>query len=427
MKISKFNIVKAYGDSKIIYNTLTDGILLLNSSDIKLLDNLTENYFNTKNQAEQLLLDNLIKGRMIVEDDCDEIDYLRTLRNQLFYSTDELLLTIAPTLNCNFDCPYCYEKGRRSNTMDEKTIDQTINFILALAEDKEVINICWYGGEPLLKVDIIEKISKEVLKRKAKTTEYFASIVTNGYYLDQEMARRLKELAVHSAQITIDGDEKTHNSRRKLKNGKETYQRIINNIKEVANTLNINIRMNIDRTNKNAPYKLMQNIDPQIKELVNLYLAPITESDNNRNPLCLGKEEFAHLNLDFKQNYEKTQNFFNNTDLHIEGCGATVPDSFVIGPLGELYKCWNHIGDKKKQVGHVKTGVKFNYLMNKFINEDPLSEKCYNCPVLPLCFGGCADYRQLKDGRDCCEEKYIIEDKLINFVKKKLESEVINE
>lgn len=46
----------------------------------------------------------------IVEDDVDEIENLRISNLRGKFSNRVLNLTIAPTLNCNFSCPYCYER-----------------------------------------------------------------------------------------------------------------------------------------------------------------------------------------------------------------------------------------------------------------------------------------------------------------------------
>lgn len=50
---------------------------------------------------------------MLVEDDKDEFAEL-LIRNKIErFADSNLTLTIAPTMACNFCCPYCYEKGER--------------------------------------------------------------------------------------------------------------------------------------------------------------------------------------------------------------------------------------------------------------------------------------------------------------------------
>lgn len=61
---------------------------------------------------------------MLVEDDKDEFAEL-LIRNKIErFADSNLTLTIAPTMACNFCCPYCYEKGREYITMSETVQDQ---------------------------------------------------------------------------------------------------------------------------------------------------------------------------------------------------------------------------------------------------------------------------------------------------------------
>ena len=45
-------------------------------------------------------------------------------------------------------------------------------------------------------------------------------------------------------------------------------------------------------------------------------------------------------------------------------CGAISLNSFVIGPDGALYKCWNDIGYSERSIGNLEKGIK---LTNKFV------------------------------------------------------------
>ena len=64
----------------------------------------------------------------------------------------------------------------------------------------------------------------------------------------------LKDIGVSEIQITLDGEEATHNSRKVLShnNGANVYKKTIENIVMAceANFANINIRVNIDKNNQ---------------------------------------------------------------------------------------------------------------------------------------------------------------------------------
>jgi uncharacterized protein len=52
---------------------------------------------------------NILKTNGFLIDDFDEVSYLR-FGNKLVCSDDELLsILITPTMECDFNCPYCFE------------------------------------------------------------------------------------------------------------------------------------------------------------------------------------------------------------------------------------------------------------------------------------------------------------------------------
>ena len=85
--------------------------------------------------------------------------------------------------------------------------------------------------------------------------DYSASITTNGYLLNERIIHQLiLDYRVNNFQITIDGDEESHNFQRVLRNGKGSYSKILENIKGLQNSnLNFycNLRFNISKENFN--------------------------------------------------------------------------------------------------------------------------------------------------------------------------------
>jgi uncharacterized protein len=83
--------------------------------------------------------------------------------------------------------------------------------------------VTWYGGEPLLGIPVIERLTskfKEICERKK--AEYTAGSI-NGYLFTTKIVKQLLGLGIDFAQITVDGPKETHDSRRPLVGGGQTY------------------------------------------------------------------------------------------------------------------------------------------------------------------------------------------------------------
>ena len=102
------------------------------------------------------------------------------------------------------------------------------------AERKKNIHISWYGGEPLLAKDAVWDLSKQFLKSCETFGAYYsATIITNGYLIDDETVENFLKYKIVKVQITIDGPPDIHNKRRKLKNdSKPTFDVILKNVKK---------------------------------------------------------------------------------------------------------------------------------------------------------------------------------------------------
>lgn len=400
MKYSNFNNIIDIKDGKIIYNSLSGGVLKLNQIYAnQLLDNP-----NVTGISEELF-ENLKKGCMIIEDDVSEIDRIILKERISRFSKDTLGITIAPTLKCNFACDYCYEAGCNYSSMDDSTTQATIDFIMGKIKNIKHIGITWYGGEPLLMMDTIERISKELINNKPDDVQYHSSIVTNGYNLNAECAMKLKELQVSKVQITIDGPPHIHDKRRKLHNGDGSFERIMNNICESSDIIPIVIRINVDKTNIEHLQELLTLFENYgIKNKVPFYIAPVDDvAAKCKNPSCFTCGEFSEKQIAFLK--ESTLRGFNVISIPQSTnyiCGAVSMNSFLIDPLGDIYKCWDDIGRKDEKIGDIFNGISNNGNLEKWLLYDSFeSKECKECSLLPSCLGGCP-YYFFKTGKHKC-------------------------
>ena len=79
-----------------------------------------------------------------------------------------------------------------------------------------------------------------------------------------------------------------------------------------------------------------------------------------------------------------------------KGCCATKPYATVIGPKGETYRCWEHIGHPNLETGNISHPKLSNPdLFRAFImhGHNLNDKKCLDCGFLPICQGGCPNKR----------------------------------
>lgn len=106
------------------------------------------------------------------------------------------------TNECNYRCLHCYNCSGENNIVESELSDtEFINFFRDLG-DIMIHSICFCGGEPLLKKDLIVKCCKEI-KKKNPTVNL--SMVSNGYYLTEDILNELIEGGIKHIQISLDG------------------------------------------------------------------------------------------------------------------------------------------------------------------------------------------------------------------------------
>ena len=410
---SKYNILsKSEKYGYLLFNTMSLAFIRINEQDIDMWKKLREtpdSYTNFQNY------DFLIKARILVDNQEDDLNvYLAdVLKNR--YNSSDMALTILPTRGCNFGCIYCYEQDRPNVLMNEQTEKAIVKFVCSNSNLKR-LSVVWYGGEPLLNFDSMVRLTKMF---KQLNIEYSAKIVSNGYLLTKEKADLMKDLAIRNIQITFDGSEEIHNQRRFLLGGQPTYRKIMDNLKyllSINKEITIDIRTNIDRRNKDDYNKFYQDFKSEINDKrVTMYPGCVSDLLSSE---CVSPEfniseggYKAQFILDIFDKYGiEIKSFLPKYRRH--SCVASKYFAFVIGPEGELYKCWRMVGNQKEAIGNVNDGsfdmVKFSkYLIGA---DYTLDSKCLQCEFITLCGGGCPLVRMRNKYEKislnhCCPEK----------------------
>lgn len=316
----------------------------------------------------------------------------------------DVALTICPTMGCNFDCPYCFENhrpGRMSPETQENILALARRLLKAAGE--KALRVAWFGGEPLLMPDIIEKLSCRLMAlAAAQGATYSASIITNGYLLTQDVADMLERCRVQHAQITLDGIGPAHDKTRHLAGGGPTFEHIVENLRTLRLPFSVSLRHNIYAGNRSqvAPLaKLAEQLAAQSGNHIACHTAIVHESNaataRNAQVRLLCGEEADELELS-----SQADGFHTGSGIY---CGAQRLYAVGVDDKGRLYKCWEDVDKPERSFGTARDwdpadpiatadapDLLIRYLNTALPTDDP---ECGDCPFLPQCAGGCPNRR----------------------------------
>jgi len=424
-KKSMYNIeVDSTNDGRILlFNTRTSAFGIMDSESKKIYNSI-EKY--QRDDFENLTLkkisDSFLSNGYIIAEDIDELGIVKLKERFSKYSGKHLCLTIAPTLDCNMSCPYCFER-ENPIYMNNDTQEALIRFAESYIKlnNCESVQVVWYGGEPLLAKDAVLNLGRRFIELCAnEEVEYSSFMVTNGYLFDKETAQILfDDCAIKNVQITVDGMPEEHNVRRVLRNGKDSFDTIIKNINDCKDFININLRMNLDKLNVESARKFWTFAisEKGWGKNPNISISPVFDynPELNYQDNLLSDKDFSieHKKL-LKCLNENISDFPINALLpqcHNGYCGAVKYGNYVIDSDGDFYTCWSCIGNKAKSIGNVKNGIKINTEYIKWLMHEP-NPTCESCVLLPVCSGGCPYFYFLNNEPQCDIIKHTYKEKL---------------
>lgn len=379
--------------SEYLYNSLSNTLIELDCMIKETVDSLKNGNIKACDVKDKELINDLEKVKVLVENDEDELYSLHYNANLYRYNPEKIYLTIAPTQDCNFDCTYCYESDRPSIYMSEDVENGIIDYLNA--SSVKLMNLVWFGGEPLLAVQTIESLYQKIKELNIKIDESF--IITNGFLLELDVFKRLLDCQITDFQITIDGIEEYHNARRPLKGNGDTFSTIVRNVRNaldycVKSNIKVRfyVRVNIDKTNKMQFFEVKKMFSDYSSKLITIHPG-LTKDHSCMDASCMATKEFVDFHLDiFKELGVRLMDFYPNNIL--TECFTRHLTSYLIGADGKMYKCWHDLGNPSKEIGNIIRYKEVDsLLLSKYVlGTDPyLDKKCTKCKYMPICGGGC--------------------------------------
>ncbi|NES70719.1 MAG: radical SAM protein, partial [Okeania sp. SIO2D1] len=219
MKASRYNIfVPLRHGRTLAYNSLSRALAVWEKGE---QDSYEFYRDRTSVSFADPALRDLVYGGYLVEEDIDELAILEKHYNAHRFNPQVMTVTIAPTLDCNFGCDYCFQgQDKPIDVMGEDVQNAIVHLVERAAPGIKSLGIAWYGGEPLLRPQIIKSLSDRLIEVcKGHSLKYEAMIVTNGYRLTPDVVKALYERNVKQIQVTLDGTPEYHDRRRILLSG----------------------------------------------------------------------------------------------------------------------------------------------------------------------------------------------------------------
>jgi uncharacterized protein len=409
LRLSRYDVVVERGDKVWVHNGLSGAVVSVGAEEWRQVGRFVA---GESDRASLQVLRDLTANRMLVSDEVDELAVLESRYRTGTADRSSLGLTIVTSLGCNFDCPYCFE-NKPPSMLSAETERLLVEVVDAQLPTIERFDVTWYGGEPLLAQDRIDRLSEVFLERSSACgVHYSASIVTNGYLLTSDVARRLGELGVGEAQITLDGPAETHDLMRPLRSGRGTFDVIVENVLDCADLLSIAIRVNLDVSNAEDYTGLLDLlVERGLAGRVTVYPGRIVAYPDQAGapsesyaPHCFTLPEFADVERAFLA--AAFQRGLASPALPSPvstPCTAVRVNDLVVGSRGELYKCVDSVGNPHEVIGHLKRWRDPDDRVLKWLRYDPFADEgCRTCIALPTCMGGCAHNEMTAPGDSKC-------------------------
>ena len=270
---------------------------------------------------------------------------------------------------CNLRCKYCFTNSPKGDHVKEYLDYDAIANLANQADELGYFEFDLQGGELLLQPKKLFKVLEAI-----KPERFYLYLTTNGYYLDEKMAKRLAEYQVSRVSVSIDSmDEKIHDE---IRGRKESWKRAIAALEHVKNAgmdpyLNITVghyNANTDHFkqlldySKQKKYKTLLNV--AVPSGMWQKMDEIICDDNDREYLRKIRKEYKNL----------VRNVWNPFDKnHEKILGCTTVNRLYITPIGDVLVCpYVHIkiGNIFKQP--LKEIVDFGFRIKHFKNHSDL-------------------------------------------------------
>lgn len=310
--------------------------------------------------------------------------------------------------DCNFRCRYCFaDEGAYHSvreSMSLETAKKAIDFLIENSGKRKVLEADFFGGEPLMNLQVIKDTVAYARKRGEECGKKFLFTTTTNALLLNDDVIDFFNREMENVVLSLDGRKEVHDAIRKSVNGKGTFDLVMPKIKKfisLRGDKSYYVRGTFTAKNldfsKDVLFIADQGVDSISMEPV---VTDIPDLKIKESHLPKIKAQYEKLCDEYLKRYAEGRgfNFFHfNIDLEggpclskrVSACGAG-NEYFSVVPNGDIYPCHQFAGDKSFKMGSVYTGIERKDIREKFKNSCLFTrKKCKDCFAKFICSGGC--------------------------------------
>lgn len=415
-----------------IYDRFSNNIINVDEFIFEYLDDLEDNcdrFLNNnliekKNSAKKEILDlqhnhNTLKPFIIPK--------LPDIKGAYPFVEKRLFtVTLYLTSDCNFNCKYCYrhQKNYIPLYMSWDIAKKAIDFLLQNASSDNLY-ISFFGGEPMLNFDLIQKA---VLYSSGIKKDITYSITSNGSLMTPDIVNFLVKYNINLT-ISLDGPEGINDAYRFYPNSKGTFKEVVKNLnyikKNVPDYFYKLVSINaVLQSEEGFPVEKIQFLN----SLTSLFtLSPLVEKNRYLNYSYsfikgfLSNYEKAHIDNNngrntipyylinnkihelFLQIHGRKNRSLDKLDsyLPVEPCNMGAYKIFV-DPEGTIFSCDKLYYKNKGMIGNVDSGVNYTKCIDHLQNYYNISySMCNKCWAFRFCRACYKDVDGI--GKDYCK------------------------
>ena len=310
---------------------------------------------------------------------------------------------------CNLDCQYCFylEKPHlNQRAMSDEVLETYIKSYIETAPQQQV-TFLWQGGEPTMAGLDFYKRAVNFQHKYANGKQIENSLQTNGVLLNADWCRFLHD---HNflVGLSIDGPEHLHDAYRLTKNGKGTFQQVIDaldllhNYQVSFNTLTVVHNLNV--LHGKEIYHFLKRIGSPYMQFIPLmgdYKQQASAKDYGQFLINIFDEWYANdvgkIGIQFIEQW-----FMAYLGLQPDLCifRETCGDQLVIEQNGDIYSCDHYVYPEYKLGNLIETPLVTlvdNIKQKHFGSAKSfLSERCKSGKFRFACHGGCPKHRTVQ-------------------------------